>query len=96
MELIPLNRVFRYTCCVNLVWRSDLIRAIESVSLLLDLSCRLPSRYREGARGGDDRRPRPILTGDKSHLLKLKHTGGIPIVAASEFLRWLGTPENPA
>lgn len=37
-----------------------------------------------------------LVTGDKSHLLILKHAGGIPIVAASEFLRLLGTPENPA
>src|SRR5436189_451084 len=29
-----------------------------------------------------------LVTGDKSHLLKLKHAGGIPIVAASDFLRW--------
>lgn len=37
-----------------------------------------------------------LVTGDKSHLLKLKHIGGISIVAASDFLRRLGTPENPA
>ena len=37
-----------------------------------------------------------LVTGDKSHLLRLKQAGGIPIVAASDFLRLLGTPENPA
>ena len=37
-----------------------------------------------------------LVTGDKSHLLSLKHTSGIPIVEASEFLRLLGTLENPA
>ena len=36
-----------------------------------------------------------LVTGDKSHLLKLKRAAGIPIVAASDLLRWLGTPENP-
>jgi len=37
-----------------------------------------------------------IVTGDKAHLLRLKHAGGVPIVGASDFLRSLGLPENPA
>jgi uncharacterized protein len=37
-----------------------------------------------------------LVTGDKGHLLALKQAGGIPIVAASEFLPLLGLPENPA
>jgi len=37
-----------------------------------------------------------LVTGDKGHLLTLKQTAGIPIVAASDFLRWLGMPGNPA
>ncbi len=37
-----------------------------------------------------------LVTGDKSHLLKLKQASGIPIVAASDFLRLLGAPENRA
>ena len=37
-----------------------------------------------------------LVTGDKGHLLALKHAGGIPIIAASEFLPLLGLPENPA
>lgn len=37
-----------------------------------------------------------IVTGDKAHLLSLKQAGGVPIVAASGFLRSLGLPENPA
>ena len=37
-----------------------------------------------------------IVSGDKGHLLTLKQTSGIPIVPASEFLRLLGLPENPA
>ena len=37
-----------------------------------------------------------LVTGDKGHLLNLKQAGGIPIVAASNFLRLLGLPENPA
>ncbi len=37
-----------------------------------------------------------VVTGDKGHLLALKQAGGIPIVAASEFLALLGLPENPA
>lgn len=36
-----------------------------------------------------------LVTGDKGHLLVLKRAGGIPIVAASEFLRLMGVPENP-
>ena len=36
-----------------------------------------------------------LVTGDKGHLLKLKHAAGIPITAASDFLRLLGVPENP-
>jgi uncharacterized protein len=37
-----------------------------------------------------------LVTGDKGHLLKLKRAGGIPIIAASDFLRLLGTPaESP-
>lgn len=37
-----------------------------------------------------------IVTGDKAHLLRLKQATGVPIVAASDFLRLLGMPENPA
>ena len=37
-----------------------------------------------------------LVTGDKGHLLALKQAGGIPIVPASEFLRLLGLPDNPA
>jgi putative PIN family toxin of toxin-antitoxin system len=37
-----------------------------------------------------------LVTGDKCHLLNLQHAAGIPIVAASDFLRLLGVPENPA
>ena len=37
-----------------------------------------------------------LVTGDKAHLLALKRAEGILIVAASEFLRLLGLPENPA
>ena len=37
-----------------------------------------------------------LVTADKGHLLLLKKAGGIPIVAASEFLRLLGLPKNPA
>lgn len=37
-----------------------------------------------------------LVTGDKSHLLVLKKAVGIPIIAASDFLGFLGTPENPA
>ena len=37
-----------------------------------------------------------LVTGDKGHLLHLKEAGGIPILAASDFLRLLGVPENPA
>lgn len=37
-----------------------------------------------------------LVTGDKGHLLKLKEAGGVPIVAAPEFLRLLGIAENPA
>ena len=37
-----------------------------------------------------------LVTGDKGHLLNLKLAGGVPIVAASDFLRLLGAPENPA
>ena len=33
-----------------------------------------------------------LVTGDKSHLLKLKHAGGIPMVTASDFLRFLEMP----
>ena len=36
-----------------------------------------------------------LVTGDKGHLLILKQVSGIPIVAASDFLRLLGVPENP-
>jgi hypothetical protein len=36
------------------------------------------------------------VTGDKGHLLRLKQAAGIPIIAASDFLRLLGVPENPA
>lgn len=31
-----------------------------------------------------------LVTGDKGHLLVLKHAGGVPIVAATEFLHALG------
>ena len=37
-----------------------------------------------------------LVTGDKGHLLTLKAAGGVPIVSASDFLRRLGLPENPA
>jgi uncharacterized protein len=37
-----------------------------------------------------------LVTGDKGHLLSLKQAAGVPIVAASDFLRFLGVPENPA
>jgi putative PIN family toxin of toxin-antitoxin system len=37
-----------------------------------------------------------LVTGDKSHLLSLKEAAGVRIVGASEFLRLLGLPENPA
>lgn len=37
-----------------------------------------------------------LISGDKGHLLALKHAGGIPIVSVSDFLRLLGLPENPA
>lgn len=37
-----------------------------------------------------------LVTGDKGHLLKLKRAAGIPIITASDFLRVLGLPENPA
>ena len=46
------------------------------------------------APGADDRRL--LVTGDKGHLLRLKQAAGIPIIAASDFLRLLGVPENPA
>ena len=37
-----------------------------------------------------------LVTGDKGHLLSLKQAAGVPIISASEFLRQLGVPENPA
>lgn len=37
-----------------------------------------------------------LVTGDKGHLLVLEQAAGIPIIAASDFLRLLGVPENPA
>jgi putative PIN family toxin of toxin-antitoxin system len=37
-----------------------------------------------------------LVTGDKGHLLSLKQVEGVPIVSASDFLRFLGLPENPA
>ncbi len=37
-----------------------------------------------------------LVTGDKAHLLKIKQAGGVPIIAASDFLSSLGVPENPA
>ena len=37
-----------------------------------------------------------LVTGDKGHLLPLKQAAGVPIIAASDFLRVLGLPENPA
>ena len=37
-----------------------------------------------------------LVTGDKAHLLTLKQAGGVPIIAASDFLSFLGVPENPA
>jgi predicted nucleic acid-binding protein len=36
-----------------------------------------------------------IVTGDKGHLLHLKEASGLSIVAASDFLRLVGMPENP-
>ena len=36
-----------------------------------------------------------LVTGDEEHLLGLKSAHGIPIIAAVDFLRLLGTPENP-
>ncbi|HOC01810.1 MAG TPA: hypothetical protein PKM43_24055 [Verrucomicrobiota bacterium] len=36
-----------------------------------------------------------LVTGDKGHLLSLEQAAGIPIVAASDFLRLIGVPENP-
>lgn len=36
-----------------------------------------------------------LVTGDKGHLLVLKETAGIPILAVSDFLRLIGVPENP-
>ena len=37
-----------------------------------------------------------LVTGDKGHLLVLKHAGGIPIVTAAEFLRLLGSEPGRA
>ena len=37
-----------------------------------------------------------LVTGDKGHLLRLRQVGITAIVAASEFLRLLGVPENPS
>ena len=37
-----------------------------------------------------------LVTGDKAHLLVLKQAGGVSIVAATDFVRMLGLPENPA
>jgi putative PIN family toxin of toxin-antitoxin system len=37
-----------------------------------------------------------LVTGDKGHLLNLKEAAGVPIISASDFLRKLGVPENPA
>jgi uncharacterized protein len=37
-----------------------------------------------------------LVTGDKAHLVKLKTVGGVGISAVSDFLRFLGLPENPA
>ena len=36
-----------------------------------------------------------LVTGDKDHLLSLKQAAGMPIIAASDFLRVLGFPDNP-
>ena len=36
-----------------------------------------------------------LVTGDKGHLLSLKQAARVPIIAASDFLRVLGLPENP-
>ena len=36
-----------------------------------------------------------LVTGDKGHLLVLKHAGGIPVVAAAEFLQILGGESGP-
>ncbi len=36
-----------------------------------------------------------LVTGDKGHLLVLKHAAGIQIVAVSDFLPLIGAPENP-
>lgn len=37
-----------------------------------------------------------LVTGDKGHLLVLKHVHGVAIVDASSFLRLLGVSENPS
>ena len=37
-----------------------------------------------------------LVTGDKGHLLVLKELGSVRIVAAADFLRLLGIPENPS
>lgn len=37
-----------------------------------------------------------LVTGDKGHLLVLKEIGGVPILAAADFLSLLGIPENPS
>ena len=37
-----------------------------------------------------------LVTGDRGHLLSLKQVEGTPIVTASDYLRFLGAPENPA
>jgi putative PIN family toxin of toxin-antitoxin system len=37
-----------------------------------------------------------LVTGDKGHLLVLQQAAGIPVISASDFLRILGVPENPA
>jgi putative PIN family toxin of toxin-antitoxin system len=37
-----------------------------------------------------------LVTGDKGHLLALHQASGIHIIPASDFLRLLGLPENPA
>src|ERR1043166_145648 len=36
-----------------------------------------------------------LVTGDKGHLLVLKEVAGIRIVAVSDFLAFIGLPENP-
>jgi len=36
-----------------------------------------------------------LVTGDKGRLLLIEQAAGVPIIAASDFLRALRLPENP-